>query len=128
MSVLESLTVLLTGLVVVFLVLILLTLLIKGYGSAIHHMTNGKKGGKGKAEKSVNEIKPANNSVAKAIASAPVPAASGIPQEIVAVIAAAVACMDGGASYSVKSIKKAAPAASRNAWNMAGLLENTRPF
>ena len=58
-----------------------------------------------------------------------VPAAGGIPQEIVAVIAAAVASMEDGASYTVRSIKKSVtPASARNAWSMAGLLENTRPF
>lgn len=49
----------------------------------------------------------------------------GISPEVVAAIAAAVACIYPGAR--VASLRRA-PAKPQSAWRMAGLLENTRPF
>lgn len=50
---------------------------------------------------------------------------AGVPGEIVAAIAAAVACLDPGAV--VTSVRRA-PQGGVSAWKLAGLLENTRPF
>ncbi|WP_294497377.1 sodium pump decarboxylase subunit gamma [uncultured Gemmiger sp.] len=68
----------------------------------------------------------------KAAAPAPAPAPAveaGIPGEVVAAIAAAVYCLEGG-SVTVKSIRrKQQPAGSRRgAWGQAGVVQNTRPF
>lgn len=52
-------------------------------------------------------------------------AQAGIPGEIVAAIAAAVACLEPGAV--VTSVRRA-PQGGVSAWKLAGLLENTRPF
>ncbi len=127
MGFLESLIVLITGLVVVFAMLILLTLIIKAYGSVIYNITSG---GKGKKEKAQPEEKPAVAPVAQKAQALPTvkPAVEeGIPGEVVAAIAAAVACMDvGGLGYKVKSIRR--QAAARPVWGAAGLVENTRPF
>lgn len=55
---------------------------------------------------------------------------SGISDEIIAVITAAIAAMSSAASdgktLAIKSIKQVKPA--RNSWAFAGLLDNTRPF
>ena len=125
----QSFGVLVTGMLVVFLVLILLTIIIKIYGAIIHNTGNGKSGNTVKSKPEVKEIKPADTKSPVIKAAVSESAAGGIPQEIVAVIAAAVASMENGASYTVRSIKKSVtPASVRNAWSMAGLLENTRPF
>ena len=63
---------------------------------------------------------------------APAPAPrveTGIPAEVVAAIAAAVACLEGGAA-AVRGIRRAArPAASRRGlWGDAGVEANTTPF
>lgn len=116
-----SLTILLTGLVVVFLVLIVLTEIIKLYGTLVHNATNKNK-------------KPKPVEKAQEPAPAPVPAApaapaveDGIPGEIVAAIAAAVYCTEGASVSAIKSIRRSR-SAFRSAWGMAGVMENTRPF
>ena len=54
------------------------------------------------------------------------PVEEGIPEEVVAVIAAAVASVYGKSGRAkIKSIKKAG---GRSAWANAGVLDNTRPF
>ena len=125
----QAFGVLVTGILVVFLVLILLTIIIKIYGTIVHRAGSGKSGSTGKGKPELKEIKPVDTKSPVVKAAVSVPAAGGIPQEIVAVIAAAVASIEDGASYTVRSIKKSVtPASARNAWSMAGLLENTRPF
>lgn len=119
-----SLTVLLTGFVVVFAVLLILIGIIKGYGILVM-----------KFEKMVKEKK-AQKETASAKPVAPVQqkpvqvtetAESGISDEIVAVIAAAVDSMYGSSGKArIKSIKKSDN--SRSAWSKAGILDNTRPF
>lgn len=61
---------------------------------------------------------------------APVPVVEdGISDEIVAVIAAAIASMsDGETRYAVRSIKKTRNIGGRPAWAMAGIRENTSSF
>lgn len=120
-----SLTILLTGLVVVFLVLIVLTGIIKLYGNIVYNATN-------KAKKPKASAKPQTPAEAPAPAAAPAAPAvetveDGIPGEIVAAIAAAVYCAEGGSVSAIKSIRRSRPA-SRSAWGMAGVMENTRPF
>lgn len=48
-----------------------------------------------------------------------------VPPEIVAAISAAIAYLYPGAQ--VRKVRRSS-ANSRNVWQMAGLLENTRPF
>ncbi|HEX3040427.1 MAG TPA: OadG family protein [Caproiciproducens sp.] len=109
-----SLTVLLTGLAIVFIMLIALTFIIKGYGSAVSRLQD-KLGGR-------------PDSPTPAVTRSTVPAVQqGIPDEVVAAISAAVYMMYGPAAGKVKSIRRAAQP-NRSAWRMAGLLENTRPF
>lgn len=50
----------------------------------------------------------------------------GVPDEVVAAIAAAVACMMGGAGHSVRSVRRAAE--TGGAWRRAGMLQNTKAF
>lgn len=118
-EVLLSLTVLLTGLVVVFMVLIFLTLIIKIYGGAIHSATKKRK----------ESAKPAATAPAPVPAPKPAPIAveEGISGEVVAAISAAVYMTYGVSASSIRSVKRAA-ANPRSLWGEAGRLENTRPF
>ena len=110
---------LLTGFTVVFVVLILLILLIYAYGTIIYKAQN-------KSKAKLNEKQVETTSVT------PLPVANTassneIPDEIVAVIAAAVDSIYGqsGTKVKIKNIKKSN---GRNAWANAGILNNTRPF
>lgn len=120
----SSAKVILTGFVVVFSMLILLIIIIKIYGMII-----GKVQGTGLKKRKV-KIKASEKPAAE-----PKPAVTeqssaedeGVPEEIVAVIAAAVASVYGGKDkVRIKKIKKAR--SGRSAWAKAGVLDNTRPF
>lgn len=114
----------LTGFVVVFAVLFILIGIIKGYGIIVTKLEQKVK--EKKAQKEAASAKP----VAPVQHQKPVQitetAESGISDEIVAVIAAAVDAMYGSSGKAkIKSIKKSD---SRSAWSKAGILDNTRPF
>ena len=125
-----SLIVLFTGLVVVFLMLIALTLIIKGYGSAVHSISKryserhaGRPSGdapSGEAE--ATEVETRQDTELPAVSM------GDIPAETIAAISAAVYCtMPGGRITSLKrAVRKENP--SGTAWGMAGRLWNTRPF
>lgn len=118
-----SATMLLTGFTVVFIVLILLILIIYAYGTIIYKVQNKSK------EKKEAKLKAQQVETAPVV-SAPVETSASsdeIPNEIVAVIAAAVDSMYGqsGSKVKIKNIKKSN---GRNAWANAGVLDNTRPF
>lgn len=125
-----SLTVLVTGLVVVFLMLIFLTLIIKGYGSAIQSLQSRYNRRRLSNEQPLSKSAPTQTFVP--VQAEPMPQIStaeeeGISEEVLAVIAAAASSMvPGGIISSVR--RAAAPDLGRSSWRMAGLLENTRPF
>ena len=117
-----ALTVLLTGLVVVFAVLIFLTLIIKGYGSAVYSMRQKKTAPA--ADKSAPAPVPT-------VSVAPVPVVEeGISGEVLAAIAAAVYMTyeNSSAPVVIKSVKRTSSVSPRSVWGAAGRLENTRPF
>lgn len=118
-------SVVITGIVVVFIGLILLIFFVFLYGK-IFEAINNKKSEKSKKilESKAPVIKTQESSAA---ASVPV-VEDGIDEEIVAVITAAIAAMsaDSGKKMMLKSVKYAKP--SRPAWANAGIIENTRPF
>jgi sodium pump decarboxylase gamma subunit len=120
------LSVVLTGLTVVFLGLILLIIFVWLMGKIFDAIKDSKN--KAKAEKEA-AAKPAANAPAPAPAPVSAPAIEnedGISDEIIAVIAAAVASMG---SYAVKSVKKApAKSSRRTAWGAQGVSESTRAF
>ena len=104
-----------TGLILVFGVLVLLYLLITLEGIIFTSVDRRKKGA------------PAPK---KEAAPAPVKAAApkaGIPGEVVAAIAAAIACMDGGEHYTLRSVKRTR-VSGRSAWGQAGVVAYTEPF
>lgn len=117
-------SVVLTGLVVVFVALILLVFCVSVFGKIFEakNKSNNKKA------KQTDAVKTAQPKKDEAI---PAPAVEdGISDEIVAVITAAVASMNdnvNGVTYCLKSIKKTSNA-SRRAWANAGAIDNTKPF
>lgn len=111
-----------TSLVLVFGMLVALCLLITLEGK----LMSG-------AEKKPAAPKPAPAPARKAAAPAPAPARpapaveAGIPAEVVAAIAAAVACTEGGGV--IRAVRRAPAAGSRRGnWGDAGVASNTTPF
>lgn len=121
----SSAKVILTGFVVVFSMLILLIIVIKIYGMIV-----GKAQGTGLKKRKVR-VKSPEKPAAEVKPSAEVKPAvnddGGVPEEIVAVIAAAVESMYGGKEkVRIRKIKKSR--SERSAWAKAGVIDNTRPF
>jgi apolipoprotein N-acyltransferase len=115
-------TVVLTGFVLVFGVLVLLYLLISLEGVIFKALDERKKGGKGGSA-----IAAAKAAPAPAAASAAAPKIeAGIPGEVVAAIVAAISCMEGGSGYVLRSLKRANT--GRSAWSQAGVASYTEPF
>ncbi len=112
-----------TGLVVVFIILILLVFILWALGKVMNIKIKPKK-----SEKAA---------VAPAPAAVPVPAPANAPEEeyeeddgeIIAVIAAAVAAYGEaeGKQYKIASVRRKEKAV-RSSWGAAGVAENTRPF
>lgn len=119
-----SLAVLLTGLVIVFVMLIFLTCLIKRYGSILSKFM--EKNNISNETKAVSVPVPVLASRANNPKAAPVTEA-GIPEEVIAAISAAVYMMYGNSGAAVTGIRRSVQS-TRSAWSMAGLLDNTRPF
>lgn len=118
-----------TGILVVFAALVLLTFSIKIFGNVVYGLVNSSKDRKPKKEASKGEMKKEPIKTAKTSAPAPV-VQDGISGEVVAAIAAAVATLSpDGAVYSVRSIRRASGNShTRPIWGTAGVMDNTRPF
>lgn len=118
--------ILLTGIVVVFAVLILLICIIKLYSTLVYNAQNknDKKGkSKEKIEEKIAEAKPEPELTA---AEEPELSDGSVPGEIIAAIAAAVEVIFGEGAVKIKSVKKSSK--RRSAWKSAGVAENTRSF
>lgn len=124
-----GLIILLTGIVVVFSVLVLLIGIIKLYSTIVYNVQNSVKNKKNKNEK--------NEQAEKESVSVQIPAKvetaetekvsdGTVSGEIVAAIAAAIEVIFGQGSVKIKSIKKSSK--RRSAWKSAGVAENTRSF
>lgn len=113
-----------TGLVLVFGVLILLYLIIALEG-VIFSSIDRKKAEKAKAAKAQSAASAPKAPAVQPAVKAPV-VEEGIPGEVVAAIAASLACMDGGSRYTLRSLKRVKT--GRNAWAQAGVASYTDPF
>ena len=121
-------TVTLTGLVVVFAVLILLTFIIWVYGKTVKKAQSGSENKKKSASnETVNISKNISNGSPTIISSA-INTQQEDMDEIIAVIAAAVASFgaENGKTYSIRKIRRVGTC--RPIWGTAGIMENTRPF
>ena len=116
-------TVIVTGLVLVFAILILLYLIITVQG-VIFVGIDKKKNAKNQAAKA--ESAPTAKPAPAPAAAAPAPAVqAGIPGEVVAAISAAVTAASDG-PVALRSIAKAP--ARRNGWGLAAVYSYTEPF
>lgn len=134
MSLSDAGTKIIVGFTVVFIGLVLLVTIFSIMGLIFKSVSksSAKKEEKKKAktDKKSSEKKTVVAEKKEAIVSAPVPVVEdGISDEVVAVIAAAIASMsDGETRYAVRSIKKTRNIGGRPAWAMAGIRENTSSF
>lgn len=112
-----------TGIILVFLVLVILYALVSVQGKIFTAIDKRKNGVVVEKAKVAVQAAP---KVAPVRATAPPKIETGISQEIVAAISAAIACIDGGV-YTVKSVKRAVRT-GRNAWGQAGVNSSTDPF
>lgn len=131
-------TVVLTSISLVFLMLVALCLVITLEGKLFDAMNENKKkknappmpAAPASAAKAAPQTPAAKAPAAKAAAPAPAPAAGGIPGEIIAAIAAAVASLEGDNAVitGIRRIAKPAARSRRGAWGEAGVREHTTPF
>ncbi len=128
-------TVVIAGIVIVLGILVLLIFVFKAFGAIVHGAETRSKKKKLKAMENQVTVAQAPASApaapaAKAAPAAPAPVVeSGIPGEVVAVIAAAVAASEGPGAV-VQSVRRVRPnpVGVRNPWAVAAVAENTRPF
>lgn len=125
-------TVVVTGVSLVFLILVALSIIITCQGKIFDFIAANKKK-KAEAEKAAKMAEMAaaptpTPAPAPVVEAAPVeePAPiieEGIPQEVIAAIAAALMCMGGG-KYKLRALRKA----ERSRWSTAGVVSDTEPF
>lgn len=119
-------SVVITGIVVVFIGLVLLILLVSIYGK-IFDVINSRAARKAEEANKAAEAAKAATKPEPVKVAAPV-VEDGIEEETVAVIMAAISAMSSaeGKKLVLKSVKTAKP--QRPAWSTAGIIDNTRPF
>ena len=117
-----DLVVTLTGIVLVFLILILLMAIITLEGKIFDSMNAKKKAAK-EAEKAAKAAAAAKPAAAAQPAAAPAPQVEeGIPGDVVAAIMAAIHAMGNG-KYTLRAVRR-----SKNGWGNAGVNDTTAPF
>ena len=108
-----------TGIVLVFLILVLLMAIITLEGKIFDGLGKKKVAAKAAASKPAAPAKPA----APVQQAAPAPVVEeGIPGDVVAAIMAAIHAMGNG-KYTLKAVRRAA-----NGWSKAGVNDTTAPF
>ena len=109
-----------TGIVLVFLILILLMAIITLEGKIFDSMNAKKKAAKEAAKAPMN-VQPA--APVQQAAAAPAPQVEeGIPGDVIAAIMAAIHAMGNG-KYTLKAVRR-----SKNGWGNAGVNDTTAPF
>lgn len=121
----EILNVMITGMVVVFISLVLLILVVIIAGKIFS--MGGKKNSKTNSQPKVTSSTSSDTGAGKNVASE---VESGISDDVVAAITAAISCLmtqDGITKpFAVRSIKRAGSV--QNVWRFAGVIDNTQPF
>lgn len=119
----ECLNIILVGFTIVFIILIFLVIFFSILGKIVSSLSKDKGNGDNDGKKKI-DLKETKSS------SSTSPAVdNGMSDEVVAVIAAAVAAMSAadGKKYAVRSIRPSC-SGGRPVWAMAGLYENTASF
>ena len=114
-----------TGITLVFAILVLLMAIIALEGKIFDGMNAKKAAAKAAAAAPKAAAKPAAPAAKPAAAPAPAPAPSveaGIPGDVVAAIMAAVYALGNG-KYTLKAVRRGA-----NGWGKAGVNDTTAPF
>ena len=107
-----------TGIVLVFLILVLLMAIITLEGKIFDSMNAKKKAAKTAAQPAVQPAAPVQQAAA-----APAPQVEeGIPGDVIAAIMAAIHAMGNG-KYTLKAVRR-----SKNGWGNAGVNDTTAPF
>ena len=114
-----ALTLLIAGFVIVFVVLVLLIAIITLYGKILQFAQNTASKKKA-ANDEDSKVKSVTREEIEEMTS------NEIPDEIIAVIAAAVDSLYGSKPHKIKNIKRSR--SIRSSWGNAGIAENTRPF
>ena len=126
-----GLIILLTGIVVVFSVLVLLIIIIKVYSTVVSNAQNSIEA-KRVEKQAVKEAAVQEEAPAPVVETAAEKEDDGtIPGEIIAAIAAAVEVIFGEGAVAVTSVRKAKvqrTSKRHSAWKAAGMAENTRAF
>ena len=111
-----------TGIVLVFLILILLMTIITLEGKIFDSMNAKKKAAKEAAKApAAQPAAPVQQAAAAAVAPAP-QVEEGIPGDVIAAIMAAIHAMGNG-KYTLKAVRR-----SKNGWGNAGVNDTTAPF
>lgn len=120
-----------TGMVLVFSVLVLLMFIIVLEGKIFDSINARKKAKRDAAHAANAAVLRAENAAAAAAAVAPVPEGpdveEGIPGEVVAAIAAAIHALGGG-KYTLRAVRRAGHSNGRGVWGKAGVSDTTQPF
>ena len=113
-----------TGIVLVFLILVLLMAIITLEGKIFDSMNAKKKAAKTAAKAAVSKpAAPAKPAAPVQQAAAPAPQVEeGIPGDVVAAIMAAIHAMGNG-KYTLKAVRR-----GTNGWGKAGVNDTTAPF
>ena len=118
-----SVTILLTGFVVVFAVLLALIGIIKGYGTIIYNIQNKKRIKKANRNADLPKVEREPETEPEIIVEAEPDTDT---DELIAVISAAVYSVYSSSEVRIKSVRKVASRGS--AWRNAGISDNVRPF
>ena len=114
-------TVVIVGFGLVLAILVVLVLILSVQGKVFQSMD------KSKANKAQKVVKAAEVVPVAPPAAAPAPYVEpGIPEEVVVAIAAAIAAMEGGSNYKLRSLTRKKD--SRNPWGVAATISYTQPF
>lgn len=114
-------TVVIVGFGLVLAILVALVLILSVQGKVFQSMD------KSKATKAQKVVKAAEVVPVAPPAAAPAPYVEpGIPEEVVVAIAAAIAAMEGGSNYKLRSLTRKKD--SRNPWGVAATISYTQPF
>ena len=114
-----ALTLLIAGFVIVFVVLVLLIAIITLYGKILQFAQNTASKKKAANDDEDSKVKSVTREEIEEMTS------NEIPDEIIAVIAAAVDSLYAK-PHKIKNIKRSR--SIRSSWGNAGIAENTRPF
>ncbi|MDO4731020.1 MAG: OadG family protein [Clostridia bacterium] len=120
----QAIVVLITGLIVVFSMLVILSGVIKLYSTLV--VVFSKKKASPKKQKKTTPVKA--EPIAEEVKKEPVQNIdAGIPNEVIAAISAAVYYLEGS-NAKVCAVKKAEALPQRSAWGYINQYELTRPF